>query len=88
MADDPLLALRERFRIKAITEAGVLRDAMERSDLELVERIVHGLAGAAAIFGFTEISARALSIDSDFAAGRAPDARQVEALVQHMRQMP
>ena len=43
--------------------------------MEVVERIVHGLAGAAAIFGFTEISARALSIDSDFAAGVTPDER-------------
>lgn len=83
MTDDPLASLRPLFAERAARDLTIIRRALTLdppADPEL-EMTVHGLAGAAGIFGHAEMAALALAADRDFVDGEPPDREQLEALV-------
>lgn len=82
MTEDLLAPLRALFAARAAVDLAVLRRALAAdppADPEL-ERTVHGLAGAAGVFGHTDIAALALAADRAFADGQPPDRDRLEAL--------
>lgn len=82
MSDDPLAPLRARFAERAAKDLIVVRRALSLdppADPDL-ERTVHGLAGAAGIFGHADVAALARNADRDFADDRAPDRAGLETL--------
>ncbi|WP_420478896.1 Hpt domain-containing protein [Brevundimonas sp. FT23028] len=81
MSDDTLAAIRARFRLRALADADALAAALDAGDPGQIEALVHGLAGAAGIFGFTEISEQAKAADGAFAGGRAPTRAEIETLI-------
>jgi len=81
VTDDPLAPLRIRFRARAAEEATALAEALAGGDAAGIERIAHGLAGAAGLFGFADVGAAAVAVDQDFAVGRLIDAGRVERLI-------
>lgn len=90
MTEDVLGPLRAMFIVRAGQDLMTLRRALSvqpAADPEL-ERTVHGLAGAAGVFGHAEIGAAALALDADFAADRAPDRARLEALVRLLEALP
>lgn len=82
MTADPLAPLRARFAGKAGEEAAVLK-GYGSGDLTATEaeHIVHGLAGAAGLFGFSELSSLARGIDERFAAGQPPTSSELQPLI-------
>jgi len=83
---NPALAqLAARFIDGARADAVAMEQALAEGDMARIERLAHGVAGAAGIFGLTEIGAAALAIDDRFAAGERPDRAQVETLVALIR---
>ena len=83
MTVDPLAPLRARFADKAGEEAAVLK-GYAAGDLTATEaeHIVHGLAGAAGLFGYLELSSLARLIDERFAAGSPPTPSELQPLVE------
>jgi len=88
MSDDPLAALRAEFRIRAVEDRAALAQALAVSDLDRVERVAHGLAGSAGLFGFTDVGAAALAVDDGFASGRGLDAAAADWLVAALDALP
>ena len=82
---DPLAALRLRFAERARADADALEEALLSPPGGAVEPLVHGLAGAAGIFGYAEISEAARAIDSAFGRGDAPSEASVRALIALIR---
>lgn len=73
-----MAALRENFTLRARREGAELRLLAERigeDDLVRVEirKIVHGLAGAAAIFGMPTVSSQAADLEEAIVSGAAQD---------------
>ena len=87
MSEDPLEPLRVRFRKRAGVESQELADALARGDMPTVERLAHGLAGVAGLFGYADIGALALEIDGDFARGEAPPTDTVQALIAALKRL-
>ena len=85
MSNDPLAALRLRFKARALADADALATALGQSDARQIEAVTHGLAGAAGLFGFNEIGRQAKAIDGRFAAGGHPANSDVEALIAAIR---
>ncbi|WP_420471484.1 Hpt domain-containing protein [Brevundimonas sp. FT23042] len=85
MTKDPLAPIRKRFRERALADADALAGALAAGDAVQIEALAHGLAGAAGIFGFTEISDRAKALDARFAEGRPLSPPEVEALIRLIR---
>lgn len=81
MTADPLADLRAEFRLRAARDRAVLIQCLDAGDVEQVERIVHGLAGSAGMFGFSDVGAAALTIDDGFASGRGLDAEAADRLI-------
>lgn len=73
MADDPLAALRVRFRDRCAEDAVRLRAHLAGQEDADLEPLVHRLAGSAGMFGHAEIGAAAAAIDAVFAKGGRPD---------------
>ena len=88
MNPDPLAALKADFRLRAMRDADALQAALgqERVGDGAVERLVHGLAGSADIFGHADIGQAARAIDACFADGRQPDLESVRALSRTIRE--
>lgn len=88
MTDDPLAALKASFRIRTLQDADALDDALSRGDegRREIERLAHGLAGSAGIFGQQDISVAAATIDICFAEGGVPRAQWVRALSATIRE--
>jgi HPt (histidine-containing phosphotransfer) domain-containing protein len=82
LSDDPLEPLRARFRERAQADRLVLADALARGDAAAIERLAHGLAGAAGMFGYAEVGGLALQIVDGFARGGAFSVERVQALVE------
>lgn len=80
-AIDPLEPLKRRFRARARSDAEALEIAIVKADSVEVERLVHGLAGAAGIFGFKALGTMASALDADIAQGQTPDLARLNALV-------
>lgn len=85
MTDDPLAPLRARFQARAAIEAAALAQALAAGEAAEVERIAHGLAGAAGLFGFADVGAAAIAVDQAFAAGRPIDAAKVNRLIKTLQ---
>ncbi|MNV43636.1 Hpt domain protein [compost metagenome] len=81
MSDDPLEPLRARFRERAGADGLALANALARGDAAEIERLAHGLAGAAGLFGYAEVGSMALQIDERFARGASFSVDRVQALV-------
>ncbi|RYG13648.1 MAG: Hpt domain-containing protein [Caulobacteraceae bacterium] len=84
-ASDPLAPLRARFIQRAIVDGEALNEALEANAMDRVEPLVHGLAGSAGVFGFTEVSSAAIAIDTVFGRGETPPADQVHDLIALIR---
>lgn len=82
MTADPMAALRARFVERTRGELAVLEAGAGHPDFR---RIVHGLSGAAGVFGFSEISARAGVVDDRLAEGQAVEERELAALIASVR---
>lgn len=78
---DPLAALRERFRVRAMADRTTLESLLQ-SDPEGDEfrRLVHNLAGTAGTFGYTALSLAAIEIDDQMASGLPADPASVDRL--------
>jgi HPt (histidine-containing phosphotransfer) domain-containing protein len=85
VTDDPLGPLRARFQARAAIEATALAEALAGGEAVEVERIAHGLAGAAGLFGFADVGAAAIAVDQDFAAGRPIDTAKVKRLIETLQ---
>jgi signal transduction histidine kinase/DNA-binding response OmpR family regulator len=87
-ADDYLAPLRARFRSGLPDRLRALQAAREREDLEGFAREAHKLKGAAAGYGFQEISEKAAAAEEGVRAGggtlRHP---AVDALLHHLRKL-
>ncbi len=70
---DPLAPLREKFRARSAEDLTRLRTLLKAADASELRRLVHSVAGAAGTFGFPALSAAAIAIDDDYAAGREPE---------------
>lgn len=81
MTADPLAKLRAEFRQRAARDKVALIQHLDARDVEQVERIVHGLAGSAGMFGFSDVGAAALRIDEGFALGRGLDVDAADRLI-------
>lgn len=82
MTADALAALRARFLERTRGELAVLEAGAGHPEFR---RIVHGLSGAAGLFGFPEVSVRAAVIDDRLAEGRAVEERELAALIAAVR---
>ena len=78
-----LATLQERFRDRADRDRALFERHLAEGDhgAPEVEAAAHKLAGAAAIFGFTDVGEAARAVDRTFAAGGTPDRGMLEALV-------
>ncbi len=83
---NPVLAdLAARFLAGAQADAQSLERALSTGDFSQIEQTAHSIAGAAGIFGLTDIGAAALTVDDCFARGDLPSRNQVEALIARIR---
>lgn len=88
MKPDPLAPLRTKFRERTINDAQRLREAAaagERGRPD-AERIVHGLAGSAGMFGFGELGDAAGALDRRFADRDPPSRDEILALAARIEQ--
>lgn len=85
MTGDPLEALRRRFVERAKTEADSLERALLQGDRSEMERVVHGFAGAAGVFGYQALSEQAAVLDAQFARRDPPDEDRLRDLVSAIR---
>ena len=81
MSNDPLAGLRAEFCVRAAEDRAALAQALARGDQDTLERVAHGLAGSAGLFGFSDIGAAALAMDDGFASGRGLDAAAADRLI-------
>ena len=80
-----MAALRLRFRERALADADQLEAALAANDRSQAEKVAHGLAGTAGIFGYRRISEAAAAADRAFASGRPDAASAAGALVAVVR---
>lgn len=85
MSPDPLAPLRPRFCERARGDADALEAALAETDHVRIEALAHGLAGAAGLFGFTDMGGLAKRIDGKFAEGETPGREEIEALIAAIR---
>lgn len=83
--NDALEALRARFRERARADADKISRAIYDGDYEVLEQVVHGLAGAAGLFGYPALSEYALAIDAEFEAGNKPSDEALNRLIEIIR---
>lgn len=78
---DPLAALKERFRVRAMADRATLeRLAPGDPDSEELRRLVHNLAGTAGTFGYASLSQAAIEIDNQMASGMPADPVSLDRL--------
>lgn len=82
---DPLSALRPLFRARAAAD----RDRLTRLWAESpaspeVASVIHDIAGAAGVFGFTDLSAVARELNDCLVAGDRPDSARMAQLLRHL----
>lgn len=81
MTGDPLEALRRRFVERAKADADVLEQALLQGDRSEMERVVHGFAGAAGLFGYRALGEQAAVLDARFARREPPDEALLRDLI-------
>ena len=74
---DPQGTFRERLE----ADRAAIAQLSETGNLEELERIVHGLAGAAGTFGYADVGETAIELDEAFRAGTAPSAVGIARLL-------
>ena len=85
---DPLAPLRARFAAKAADEAALLRRFQHGEvPAEETERAIHGLAGAAGLFGFGTVSDFARALDARFATGSPPRSDELTPLIEALESL-
>ena len=57
------------FRARLEADRRVLAELSDDGDRDELRRVVHGLAGAAGTFGYSEVGEVAMALDDTFAAG-------------------
>jgi len=87
MADDPLAALRGRFRDRGAETAARIRVHLAGPEDPELERLVHSLAGAAAMFGHAELGEAALAIDAIYAADGLPTPEALASLADALERL-
>lgn len=85
MTADPMEALRQRFRVRALGEAAQLEAAMAANDEAALEWLAHGLAGTAGLFGYRKVGEAAAAMDSAFARGDPDAPDRTSALIEAIR---
>lgn len=81
MKADPMAELRSRFLVRTVDDKAALINALVTGDEKQVERLAHGLAGSASIFGFYDVGTLAIAVDEGFASGRGLDTKAVHDLI-------
>ncbi|CAN5351103.1 hypothetical protein BH10PSE2_BH10PSE2_28510 [soil metagenome] len=85
---DPIEPLRARFRARTATDREVLLSLADGDRGAVALRhIVHGLAGAAGIFGYAALSRAALEIDDLYADGHTPERIALLQLAEAMQRV-
>ena len=74
------------FRERLEADRKRLAELSDDGDREALRRVVHGLAGAAGTFGYTEIGEVAIALDDKFAAGERVLPVDVARLVKALEQ--
>ena len=77
--------LRARFLDRIAADRAALEAAERASDSPEIRRIAHGLAGAAGIFGFPEISEAASAVDQAAEAERGAVLRRLLQLLEEAK---
>lgn len=85
MSSDALAELAARFLANVQDDAARLEAAMLDQDYKTIETVAHSMAGAAGIFGFADIGAAAMAIDTCYADGGLPSETMVAALIETVR---
>jgi HPt (histidine-containing phosphotransfer) domain-containing protein len=85
MTADPLAALRVRFRARGMEDADRLEQALESGERVELERLVHGLAGSAGMFGYRRIGRIAGEVDAAFARNEPDAVRSIPELIAAIR---
>lgn len=85
MTSDPLEALRRRFVERARADADVLEQALLQGERSEMERVVHGFAGAAGLFGYRALSEKAVALDAQFARRDPLDQAMLRDLIRAAR---
>ena len=75
-----------RFRERLEADRAAIAQLSESGDLRELERIVHGLAGAAGTFGHAEVGEIALELDEAFRGGNTPTAVEIARLLAALEQ--
>jgi HPt (histidine-containing phosphotransfer) domain-containing protein len=75
---DPLAALRQKFIVRCGED--LARLTAPGTGAEERRRVIHRIAGAAGMFGFSDLGALAGRIDDQAAEGLEPDAGDLAAL--------
>ncbi|WP_409020874.1 Hpt domain-containing protein [Brevundimonas vesicularis] len=83
--NDALNVLKARFSKRILADADEIVQAMREGDYATLERVIHGLAGAAGLFGYSALSASALAIDAEFGSGNKPSNESFIRLVDLIR---
>ena len=85
-ADLKILDPEGRFRDRLEADRASIARLNKTGDLNGLERVVHGLAGAAGTFGYAEVGEIAIEIDEAFRGGRKPTALEVTRLLATLQQ--
>ena len=67
--EDPMAALKVRFRARLAEERVLLEEAAEAGDAAAFRSICHRIAGAGGMFGYAELSALASRLEEEIDAG-------------------
>lgn len=75
-----------KFRERLEADRAAIAQLSETGDLKALERIVHGLAGAAGTFGFADVGEIAIELDEAFRGGARPGAVDIARLLAALEQ--
>ena len=75
-----------KFHERLEADRAAVAQLSETGDLKALERIVHGLAGAAGTFGFPEVGEIAIELDEAFRGGTTPTAVDIARLLAALEQ--
>lgn len=84
---NPLEALKRRFQERCSSDLVVLQRVMlvpEEVTSDDFKTLVHQMSGAAAAFGFLQLSAAAMCLDDVLSAGTPPSRQQLQALIDQL----
>lgn len=85
---DPLEALRDRFRLRAVRDGERIKQLWaENAASDELRGLIHDLSGAAGIFGYPSVSDAARVIDDRHAADQAPDDDQIATLLNRLAEI-